>query len=516
MSKSVDAVSRWSELDLCRESLRRRWESYAIYTLPHVCPDQNYNQLTDELTHDYQSVGSQAVNSLANKIMLALFAPSRPFFRADPGKKTREQLAKMGIDHNALKDFMAKAELECVKVLDSKNVRPVLFEIIKSLIVTGNSLMILGDNLNYVRVTNYVVKRDYYGRPCEIMTRACMKFEQLTQDVRDFIKANSKDQTRFKDDDEVSLYRWYKLDETGERFKLSQWVDDIELTDHKYTGDWPRDEVPARPLTWIITEGADYGTGLVEDYASDLAALSTLSTAYVQGSVLASEFRWLMNPSGQMLPEDVEKSRNGAVIPGVKGDLDLVSAGSTMGQTLQTCLAGMDQYTRRISQGFLMFSGVTRDAERVTAEEIRMQANELENSLGGAYSRLAIDMQLPIANWLMEQQDMSIEGVDVQLSIVTGLNALSRNGDSDNLRGALAAVGALYQQNPAVVATLKLDAIVRDFFAGFGLVASDYVKTQAEMAQEAQQAQSQQLQAQAASNVVDANTIPQQQQAPKR
>ncbi len=504
---TVGASSRWSELDNGRESLRRRWENYALYTIPSVCPDRNYSQDTDELTHDYQAVGAQAVNSLSNKIMLALFAPSRPFFKMDPDHETKDALAAVGVDSDKLKEVFASRELDSVKLLDSKNIRPVMFEIIKSLIVTGNALMVLGEDVRFVRVTNYVVKRDSDGKVCEIMTRQCYQYCQLTQEVRDYVTQVAT--KHYTDDAKVELFHWYRVDETGKRMKMAQWVDDIELREKKFTGDWKREECPCRPLTWILTSDADYGTGLVEDYAGDFSALSTMSTAFVQGNVLASEFRWLANPSGLTNPKDIEQSLNGAVVPGVKGDLELISAGQGMGQTLQTMMQGMDMYTRRISQGFLMFGGVTRDAERVTAEEIRMQAQELENSLGGAYSRLAIDMQLPMANWLLEMQDLSIKGVKVNISIVTGLNALSRNGDLDNLKAAITDVGVLYQQNPAVLQTFKMDAIVSDIFSGRGLMSSRYVKTQAEMAAEAQQAQQQQLAAQGAMNVVDSATTPQ-------
>lgn len=507
--QTVTAPSRWTELDNMRQSLINRWEAYAIYTLPYVCPDRNYQQSTDELTHDYQAIGAQAVNSLANKVMLALFAPSRPFFKLDPDSNTREQLTKVGIDPEAIKDVISAKELECVKLLDSRNIRPVMFEIIKSLIVTGNALMDLTeDEIQQFRVRDYVVKRDIRGRMVECMIRQCQKFDQLLPEVQELV--NDLKPGKTQPDNEVQVFRWYKLNEDGKTIEMAYWVDEIKLDDPKFRGSWKREECPIRPLTWVLTSNADYGTGLVEEYAGDFAALSTMSVSFVQGCVLASEFRWLANPAGQTQPEDLRDSRNGAVVAGVAGDIALISAGAGMGQTLQMMMNGIDVYVRRISAGFLLLGGVTRDAERVTAEEIRMQANELENSLGGAYSRLAIDMQLPIAHWLLDANGLSVKGVNMQVSIVTGLNALSRNGDLDNLNAAIQNLAALYQQNPLVLRTLKMDSVTSDIFSGHGLLASRYVKSQAELAQEAQQAQEQQLAQQAAMNTVDTATTPQQ------
>lgn len=506
---TVVAPSRWTELDNARSSLLHRWESYAIYTLPYICPDRNYQQDTDEMTHDYQAIGAQAVNSLANKVMLALFAPSRPFFKLDPDAETREKLEKVGIDPESIKDVIASKELECIKLLDSRNIRPVMFEIIKSLIVTGNALMDLSEeDIQQFRVRDYVVKRDMRGRMVETMIMQCQKFDQLMPDVQEMVKEKKPGQ--MLPDTEVKVYRWYKVTEDGKKVEMTYWVDEFELEDVKYKGSWDREDCPIRPLTWVLTSNADYGTGLVEEYAGDFAALSTMSVSFVQGCVLASEFRWLANPSGMTQPEDLRDSRNGAVVSGVAGDIALISAGAGMGQTLQMMMNGIDVYVRRISAGFLLLAGTTRDAERVTAEEIRMQANELENSLGGAYSRLAIDMQLPIAHWLLDANGLSVKGVNMQVSIVTGLNALSRNGDLDNLNAAIQNLAALYQQNPMVLRTLKMDSVTSDIFSGHGLLASRYVKSQAELAQEAQQAQQQQLAQQAAMNTVDTATTPQQ------
>ena len=61
--------------------------------------------------------------------------------------------------------------------------------------------------------------------------------------------------------------------------------------------------------------------------------------------------------------------------------------------------------TRRLGAAFLLNTAVTRDAERVTAQEIRMQAQELESSLGGVYSRLANELQLPLAKRLLQEID---------------------------------------------------------------------------------------------------------------
>ena len=97
-------------------------------------------------------------------------------------------------------------------------------------------------------------------------------------------------------------------------------------------------------------------------------------------------------------PEDLDQNENWAAIAGVEGDVVALSAaGAGVATGLQIMDAVLSKYVSCIGRTFLPGAIEVRDAERVTAEEIRMQAQELETSLGGVYSRLAIGFQLPLA-----------------------------------------------------------------------------------------------------------------------
>ena len=75
-----------------------------------------------------------------------------------------------------------------------------------------------------------------------------------------------------------------------------------------------------------------------------------------------------------------------------------------------------------------------RDAERVTAEENRLRARELENAHGGVYSALAVSLQKPLAKLIFQEMGISdIETGGVNVSIATGLSALSRGNENDKI-----------------------------------------------------------------------------------
>jgi hypothetical protein len=83
---------------------------------------------------------------------------------------------------------------------------------------------------------------------------------------------------------------------------------------------------------------------------------------------------------------------------------------------------------------FLLNSAIQRNAERVTAEEIRYMAQELEAALGGIYSTLSQEFQLPFVTRVMFQMERQKklpvlpEGL-VKPAIITGVEALGRGND---------------------------------------------------------------------------------------
>lgn len=491
MTRTSTAGRRWQELAGIRDGFIKRCEGFASLTIRKLCLPEGYDQYSSDLQHDWQSVGAQSVNHLSNKLMLALFAPSRPFFRLDPSASVKAQIAEAGADISELAETLAGAEADAVRELDQSASRPKLYETLKHLVVTGNCLMILQETgMRIVGIKHYVVKRDVEGRVLEIILRDCVKFDELDIGVQNemFIQ-------KYMPDTKVELFKWIRRQPNG-KYTLDTFVGDQKLSE-KYSGSWPEDKCPYRALTWDLADDSDYGTGLVEDYAGDFQALSAMSQATVEAAILASEFRWLVNPAGQTKVEDIVNSRNGQALPGVQGDVSIIQ--SEAGNNLNVIQNVASEYVQRIGRGFLLGTSVTRNAERVTAVEIRMQAEELETSLGGAYSRLAVDMQTPICLWLLKRIKLSFNNTQLTPVIVTGLDALSRNGDLDNMKMFLSDLAAVSALPPALQNLLKLRAVANLFAAARGVKVKEILKTDEELAAEAKAQQEAQLQAEAQS-----------------
>ncbi|EON3359689.1 portal protein, partial [Yersinia enterocolitica] len=96
------------------------------------------------------------------------------------------------------------------------------------------------------------------------------------------------------------------------------------------------------------------------------------------------------------------------------------------------------QIQQRLATAFLLNSAVQRQAERVTAEEIRYMADQLEQVMTGVYSVLNQELQLPIIRVLLNQlqatqkiPDLPKEALSPNIS--TGVEALGRGQDLDKL-----------------------------------------------------------------------------------
>lgn len=502
MPQQTTAEGRWQELSGARQGFISRCELYASYTLPKICPPDNYDQNSHELSHDFQALGAQATNHLSNKIMLASFAPSRPFFRADPDDNVAKQLAEAQISEAKVAEVLSQIEKNAVRKLDQLAMRPKLYEVIKHLIITGNVLLMLDEKSPRVLgLKKYVVRRSASGEVVEIIIGDRVRVDELSPGVQRAIREK-------RPEVEVNHYRWIRRDKSGD-YRLTQWVDGEQLPEN-FNGKWPEQKLPFRVLTWDLSDGADYGTGLVEDYRADFAALSALSRAQVVGAILASEFRWLVNPAGLTRPEDLALSENGSALPGSAGDIELVQSGKSA--DLQVTLSISTEYVNRIGRGFLMGGQLVRNAERVTAEEIRLLANELETALGGAYSRLAVDIQLPMAHWLLSQIDLPADGI--QPTVVTGLDALSRTGDLEELKALFADLAALSNVPEGLMRRLRWDDIVAALAAARRVKADTFLKDDATVQKEEEAAHQRMIEAQAAQGAIDA-TVRQASQTPQ-
>ena len=144
-----------------------------------------------------------------------------------------------------------------------------------------------------------------------------------------------------------------------------------------------------------------------------------------------------------------------------------------------------------------MDSVVQRNGERVTAEEIRTVASALETGLGGDYSVLSQDFQLPLVKLMYEEvkhefkrlgveKDLKLDE-DLKLVITTGIDAIGRGNDANRLMTFLR--GLAETRDPRFMSWIVLPDLIKRYGASLGINMAGLVKTPEQKAQEDQQAQ---------------------------
>ena len=507
--KEKSICARFKELDGKRTSILNRCEDYALWTLPYMFPRTISNSEQEEKAGPIDSTGSRAVNNLSNKLTLTLFQPASPFFRlmaqddlllklkaeAEGGNKDSEEILAN------LDKALAKAEKDAMRELDYTHYRTEATTASKALIITGNALLYHpeGDGKTQCySLRDYVVVRDLSGEVIELITRDTKAIETFSpaviKQIREYNDGKGK---KYADGKDITLYTCLKLGEDG-KFLMKQAADEIPLDS---TGSWPKDELPWIVLTWNLVRGENYGRGLVEDYAGAFHGLHVLTMAFVDAVGVAADIKWLVNPASVLDVVELNKAESGTYHSGVEGDIVAIQVNKAI--DLQFVREQIQEWRQQIGQAFLMFSAVQRDAERVTAEEIRQVINDLEVSHGGIYSRFAEEWQFKTATLMLKRVKINVgKGNQIYPQIITGLDSLSRAGDMDNLRMMIQDLSMLNEVPDDIRAVIDPLKFASYCAVRRGVDVEKITKTATQVADEQaaatqQQAQAYQMQAQA-------------------
>ena len=144
----------------------------------------------------------------------------------------------------------------------------------------------------------------------------------------------------------------------------------------------------------IRVDGEDYGRSYVEEYIGDLKSLEGLSQSLVESSAASAKMIFMVRPNSTTKKRDIAVARNGDIISGSGDDVSVLQANKFYDlQTVEKAIARLEE---RLAYAFLLNTAIQRQAERVTAQEIRYMANELETAMGGIYSLLSQELQLPL------------------------------------------------------------------------------------------------------------------------
>lgn len=517
--------SEYDRLSSARSPYLLRARECAKYTLPWLVPAQGASGST-RLRVTYSSFGARCVNSLASKLLLALFPPRQSFFRLSVAKRLEDQLGGPGKKADIDK-ALASIEQRVLDEINGTATRTPTGEALKHDIVAGNVLvhMLPEGGLKTFPLSQYVCKRDKAGNPLKIYVEERVSLMTLPDSIRMSVQSKllARGQNVDTPEDNLTLYTGIVRKEN--RWYVTQEVEGVDIPESK--GEYPLDATPWLPLRWIPDSTGDYGRGLVEDYLGHLVSLESLTASLVKATAVGAKVVFLRKPGATTSAAKLTRAETGAVIDGAEGDVTVLQVGKQV--DLATCRAMIADLKEELAYAFCLNQAIQRNAERVTAEEIRFMAQELDSTLGGNYSTLSTDFQVPYLSRLMLQ--MQRDGKLPQLPkgsvkpvIVTGLDALGRGADLENLKALVKDVVDLGGPE-ALKSYINFGDLMKRLATARGVAPDGLIRTDEEVQQSEQAAQQQQMIQQLGPNAVNAlggmakqgmaNAASQQQQPPQ-
>lgn len=492
------AQARYNQLERFRSPFLDRAQACSELTIPHLFPPDGHSEESD-LPQPYQSLGARGTNNLTHKLLLGQFPPNTPFFRLVIDEQT---LQEIGAEEEADKVDEALAQIErlVVSKLETGIMRAQLAQAIKQLIVGGNALLYLSpeNTLRVYKLNNYVIKRDPSGNVLEIITSEKVSPDVLPAEIQQEVK----NKTKAQDEKTAKIFTRIYLTEGGDQWRVYQECYGITIPGTE--GTYELNRSPWIPLRWHAVDGEDYGRGHIEEYFGDLKSLEGLMEAAVQAAAVSSQIKFLVNPNSSTDIDQLAEAENGAIIDGKGDDVSVIQAEKFADMRVSFQVIQMLQ--ERLAQAFLLNSAVQRDAERVTAEEIRYVAQELEDNLGGVYTILSTELSLPLVRVLLHRMQSAKELPRlpedlVEPMIVTGLEALGRGHDLQKLQTFLALLQPLGEQ--ILQSHIHIDAVITRIGTSLGINMEGLVKTPEEIAAMQEQDMQMQMMSQLGPNAVN-------------
>jgi hypothetical protein len=488
----MNARSRYDHLTSYRQHFLDIAVECSELTLPYLIIRDEIRPTYKDLRTPWQSVGAKAVVTLASKLMLALLPPQTTFFKL----QIKDELLGTQLPAEIRSELdlsFAKIERMVMDSIASSSDRVTVHQAIKHLVVGGNALIYMGkDGLKHYPLNRYVVERDGNGNVIEIVTKELINKKLLPNEVAVLADKQSRETVgsgRLSGDD-VEIYTHIKLDN-------NRWIWHQEAFDTRIPnteGKSPKDASPWLVLRFNTVDGEAYGRGRVEEFLGDIKSLNALAQALVEGSAAAAKVLFLVSPSSMTKPQTLSKAGNGAIVQGRAEDVQVVQVGKTA--DFQTAANLASQLERRIADAFLVMN--VRQAERVTAEEVRLTQLELEQQLGGLFSLLTVEFLIPYLNrkLLVLQRNGQLPKYPKNLvspTIVAGINALGRGQDRESLTAFISTIAQTLGPE-ALMKFINPDEAIKRLAAAQGIDVLNLVKSVEERSEEESAALQQQQQ----------------------
>ena len=516
------AQSIYDSLSTERNQWLDRGRRSAALTIPYLIPRANtpIQENIEAFNLPWNGIGQRGVNNLSAKLLMQILPPTEAFFRftLDPVEmeKQENQMLEAGASPEEVADAKSeielslnKLELSILRSIETSNDRVMVHESLMHLIVAGNVLLhIAEDGLRLYPLNRYVLLRDPTGEPLLAVVCETMAVDQLPASIRNEL---GKDNDEYKDVIEeanplpnvgqdaktVDIYTCVKWTDTG-----VEWFQEINKKEIEGTrGTSDKTSSPWLPLRMSSYQASSYGPGYVESACiADLQTAEALSQAVSECALVSAQTKHLVRPSGVTNAKQLADAPNGAYLPGNPDDVFTVR--TDKGSDINVAFTALQRIEQRLAASFMLSE--MRDAERVTAEEVRIQTMQTEASLGSVYAILTSEFQAPyirrrLALYMKKGGMQKLPEGLVQPMVSVGLAGVGRGNDLEKTARFM----SILQQSigpEGIQKYVNNTELIKRLSSAMGISPLGLVKSEQQLAAEEQQAQQQAMQQQLAAN----------------
>lgn len=496
--KFGEIKEEFERLDSRRTNKLQRAQDCARLTVPGLYPEEGFTETMD-LPEVFSSLPARGVMSLASRMVSAIYPLNQaPFFNFE----LDQAYVPEGSDATQTIAQLARLDRKIMDKLSSTNLRQELFVLFQHLIICGDALFECLDDYNYRvhRVDQYVVQRFPDGRTKKIIVREWVDPDAVPPEWPE-VKHSDSYGNGGPTEDHIPYFTEILWNEQTNKWDVRKEYCGIIVDEGSYTVN------PFIPQVWSRIAGEDYGRSLVEEHIGDIRTLEGLTKSLVEAAAANAEFRIGIDPTGITEVPDLQDSENGDFVPARQNDVFAIQLAK---QIDLAPMAGVrSDISQQLARTFLLQSSVQRNAERVTATEIREVAQELDQTLGGIFSGMARDIQIPVVRraMVLMSRDKLIpkeimkfaEGAGpLSLKVRTGLEALNREVTNSQLAQWANVVGQVKEVAPYI----DWYGWAIKWTSSFGLEPVGLVKTPQQLQNEQQQMAQQSIQQMASEQMV--------------
>ena len=505
---------RYEKEHVERKSLLDSARRCAELTKPWVLPNEAQGP-DDELPENFQSVGSRGVTNIVGKSLTALFSPhwfqhtlaaEIKYDRLVPDEVKQDIASELYMRDLVMQGVLMSAHN---RSKEGDNRAPTSTFLTRKraaldqLFVTGDVLEHLTNDYRLVvfRRDQYITKRDSEALVCYHTIKERKDPMGLAEDMQ--AKAQLSPETMTAESAAERMTDMYTHVEWNPKSQV--WVIQQELNG-EVINEFEETVTPYFASTFELSPGENYGRGLVELNKGDLRSLDELELRRLDLLGVAAKQLWVTDYNSRVRERDLMKPSGSFIKGRVEGGRvqDVALLGTAQISEFQILTQGITDKSKALGEAFLTESDVQPRGDRVTAFQVQRIALELDSALGGVYTSISDEQQLPLlarVTFQMEKERLIASmGEDIRIEALTGFAALTREREATS---AMTLVQVLAQLGPQAIQRINEDVLINLLTRGLGISEPGLVKTAEQIAQEQAAAAQQQLAASVNQKAVD-------------